>query len=255
MKMRWYDRVLIALGGAVLMASGVLVILAGLGFVELPAMLAFASWLPGINWQWMTVLFIAGILCILWGFRLLIWPVAGMRADRGGKYYTVKTNDGDGVYISVQALDHLIHRCLSQWPEILSTQVRIGGREAAMQITLRVTLASGANIPGLLSEVRGRIRSYIEECSGVTVENVRVIVETTKEGSAAKEKEAKLLPGAEVAPETKAEPEPEPDGRVFSYFPDPFVASEPAEAQREDETPEEDNSEKPIEEGKTDAWE
>lgn len=207
MKMRWYDRILVSLGGVVLMGVGVLVALSGIGAIELPEPFAIDAWL-GSGWQWMPILFLVGLLIVAWGVHLLIRPLYSLFGERGGRYYTVKTDDGDGVHISVQALDHLVHKCLEEWPEVLTSQVRMGGQEDAMRIMLRVSLASGVRIPELLANVRTRIREYIEQCSGVTVDKVKIVVEAAKnEGgkehkTAAKARDVKLLEEADeqVAP-------------------------------------------------------
>ncbi len=191
MKLRWYDRILVSVSGLILVALGVLVMLAAGGVLSLPEPFALNAWL-GDGWQWMPLIFLAGLLLIAWGGRLFLRPLI-RRGEAGGKYYTVSGGE-TGVVISVQAIDHLVRKCLETWPEILSAQVKIGGQEEAMHLTLRVTLRSNVRIPELLRDVRAEIKDYIEECSGVTVQSVRVIVEATKDAREAQKQELKLLP-------------------------------------------------------------
>lgn len=224
LKLRWYDRVLVSLGGLVLAALGVCVMLSAGGILDLSSLFAFDVWL-GDGWQWMPLIFLAGLLLAAWGVWLFVRPMLRSR-DTAGKYYTVQDSGEGGVHISVQALDHLVHRCLSIWPEILTAQVRIGGQEDAMRITLRTTLRSDVRIPDLIGEVRQEIKSYVEECSGVKVESVRVIVEATKED--------KDQPGIGPAPRRKEEPAALPE--TLRKEPEPEAAAEP-EAPRQEPDP------------------
>lgn len=178
MNLRWYDRVLIALSGLLLAALGVLATLMGGGVVR-PESFTLDFWL-GDGWQWMPVIVLGGLLLLAWGVWMIIRPFVET-SDTSGRYYILKDRGDGEVQISVQALDHLVHRALGVWPEILSAHVRIGGQEDAMHITLRTTIQANVRIPELIGEVRAKIKQYVEECAGVRVESVKVIIVATKD--------------------------------------------------------------------------
>lgn len=196
MKMRWYDRILVSLSGLVLTALGIFVMLAGGGVMKLPEPLALDTWL-GSGWQWMPLVFLGGLLLIAWGLWLLLRPFM-RRGESRGRYYTVHDGGVDSVQISIQALDHLVHKCLDRRSEILSSNVRISGQEDAMRILLRMTVRSGVTIPTLVAQVRKEIKLYVEQCAGVTVESVRIVVEATKEAKGAANEPELLLPPMEA---------------------------------------------------------
>ncbi len=226
MKMRWYDRILVSLSGLVLIVLGVIVMLAGGGVIELPGPLALDRWL-GTGWRWMPLVFLAGLLLIAWGLWLLLRPMM-RRDEKSGRYYTVHDGGEDSVHISVQALDHLVHKCLDRRDEILSATVKITGQEDAMRILLRMTVRSGIVIPSLVAQVRSEIKRYVEQCAGVTVESVRIVVEATKEAKG--EPEAEALPPASGVPASVAEP-----FEAFAAKPvldtEPIPQAEPVRAQ------------------------
>ncbi|MDR0928840.1 MAG: alkaline shock response membrane anchor protein AmaP [Oscillospiraceae bacterium] len=177
MTLKWYDRALIALSGLVLAALGVLLALLGSGLLSAEAF-GLDIWL-GTGWQWMPILCAAGALLMAWGLRL-IWRQ--LIPARGGAYYSLGgAGEAGGVQIAVQALDHLVRKSLGTHPEILTSHIRIGGREDAMQITLRLTLRTGVRIPALVAQVRQEIKAYVEDCAGVTVQQIEIIVESTKD--------------------------------------------------------------------------
>jgi uncharacterized alkaline shock family protein YloU len=236
MTLKWYDRALIALGGLVLMALGVLLALAGSGLMGQAWDLDI--WL-GDSWQWMPVLCAAGALLVLWGLRL-IWRQ--LFTARGGAYYRIGgMGEAGGVQIAVQALDHLVRKSLDTHPEILASHIRVGGQEDAMQITLRLTLRTGVRIPALVEQVRREIKAYVEDCAGVTVQQIEIIVASTKDArGGAKEEGAatqmRIADLPEPEPEPLPEPEPEP---LIALSPDAFPFPEEAEETEEAEEAEE----------------
>lgn len=178
MKLRWYDRILVALSGLVLMALGVCVILAAGGVITLPEAIAFDTWL-GDGWQWMPIVFLAGALLFIWGLWLLIRPFR-RGSEHGGKYYTLQSEEDGNVRISVNAIDNLVHRAIDAYPQIVSSKVRIGGQEDAMEITLHLTLHSDVRIPELVEELRADIKQSLQHSAGVTVKTVQIYVDATK---------------------------------------------------------------------------
>lgn len=198
MNLRWYDRVLVALSGLVLTAAGVGVILAAGGVIHLPAAIAFDTWL-GDGWQWMPLVFLAGVLLIFWGLWLVIRPLR--RGEGAGKYYMLRNEEHGDVRISVHAIDHLVQKCIRRYGQVVSSRVRIGGREDAMHITLHLTLQSDVNIPRLTSELREDITEQLRQSAGVTVENVQVYVDATKDDKNADEEVKYIEAAARPAPE------------------------------------------------------
>ncbi|MCL1963990.1 MAG: alkaline shock response membrane anchor protein AmaP [Firmicutes bacterium] len=188
MNLRWYDRVLIALSGLLMACLGVLTTLVGVGVVR-PDSFGFDVW-PGNSWQWTSILVLAGLLLLAWGAWLMVRPFIG-EGDISGRYYTLQNQEAGDVHISVQALDHLVHKVIGAWPQILSAHVRITGQENAMRITLRASIQANVRIPELIDKVRAQIKRYVEECAGVKVESVTVIIVSTKD---VKQDDVTLLP-------------------------------------------------------------
>ena len=116
MRLRWYDRILVALSGVVLAVLGAGVILCGCGVIRLPQGIALDLW-TGQDWKWLPVIFLGGLLLFVWGVHLIVRPLCPKR-DLHGRYFTVKTNGEDTLSISVSALDQLVRKCLDAHPEV-----------------------------------------------------------------------------------------------------------------------------------------
>lgn len=185
MRLRWYDRILFALSGLVLVALGVGVVLVAGNVIQLPEAVALDTWL-GTGWQWLPLLFLVGIVLIIWGLFLLVRPFrSGEKA--GGKYYVLKdASDGD-VKISLHAIDHLVHKVLDAYAQVTASKVKIGGKEDAMEITLHLTVRSDVSIPSLVDEVKEDIKRSLQHSAGVTVSSVKVFVDATKDDKGAAE--------------------------------------------------------------------
>ena len=233
MKLRWYDRVLVSLGGLMLAGLGILVMLAAGGVVGvfgLPDWLALDRWM-GDGWQWMPLIFIAGLLLTVWGVYLFLRP---LRAYGGAqdRYFSMGDAENGEMTISVQALDHLVHKCVDARPEILSAQVQIAGREDSIEVTLRMVLRADVRIPRLVEQVQAQVRQHLQDCAGVRVESVRIIVESTRDPNARASRASVKL--ASVEPQPLPQPDPaEKDVRNDSLRP-PVSAETPA---RQEEAP------------------
>lgn len=222
MKLRWYDRVLVALSGLVLMALGACVILAAGGVIALPEPIAFDTWL-GDGWQWMPLIFLAGALLVIWGLFLFLRPFH--RGEERGKYYTLQSEDDGNVRISVGAIDHLVRRAIDAYDQVLTAKVKIGGQEDAMQVTLHLTLVSDVRIPELVEMLREDIKASLKRGAGVTVAVVQVYIDATRDE---KGDGVRKLP-APPAEDAQA-PREVVNAVVFSKMPAAPEAAAPAQA-------------------------
>lgn len=183
MSVRWYDRILIVLGGLLLLAVGALAIIAGGGLLT---SLLDTAWSHEFNlwlaekWQWTPVIIIGGIVLVLLGVLMIARSLR--RGDESsGKYYTLQSEPEGNVRISVHAIDHLVHKCIDRYGQVISSKVKIGGQEDNMEITLHMTLHTDVRIPGLVDELREDIRKSLEKSAGVTVQKVQIYVDAAKD--------------------------------------------------------------------------
>lgn len=227
MNVRWYDRILILLGSLVILAMGALAIAAGGGL--LPSLWdtawshEFNTWL-GAKWQWTPVIIVGGIVLVVLSILTLIR--ACTRGGEGGRYYTLQSEPEGNVRISVHAIDNLVHKSIDQYGQVVSSRVKIGGKEDNMEITLHMTLHTEVNIPGLVGDLREDIMRSLEKSAGVTVQKVQIYVDAAKDG---KEKDGvRYLEGRRQEP--KEAPEPDPVNTA-SYYTAPVVITEDKAAQ------------------------
>lgn len=81
------------------------------------------------------------------------------------------------VRISVKALEALVQRCLSQHPEIKVVSSSLASDEESVRVDVHIALQSDISMPLAISSLQKQIKRYLEACSGVKVEEVRVFVD------------------------------------------------------------------------------
>ena len=172
MKLRIWDRLVSALTGLLALAAGVGMILKTTGLVSFGAL---QSKLQGFG---QNVLRIAGVVS---GVLLVLLGIHGIgmlfrrRKDKG--FVIQRTELGD-MSISMKALESMAKRCVSIYPDMTINSTRIYRTRDGISVELKVTLASGVNIPLTVNALQKQIKQYITSCSGIDVHEVRVRVET-----------------------------------------------------------------------------
>lgn len=247
MKLRWYDRILVALSGLVLAAAGVAVVLWGCGAIRLPEPFALDLWTGG-DWQWLPVIFLGGALVFAWGLRLLVRPFC-FRQDKQSRYFTVKTGETDTLSISVAALDQLVRKCVNACPEVTTSKIVITGQEKAMRVNVRVTLRGGVCIPEVVARLQDQIKQYVTGCSGVPVETVRVIVEAAKDDGEGAESVKLLKPVEQLPSVDRGETEKAAEAEAAAEeakTPEPETAAEAEEKEEPVQAPVEKEAEEPL---------
>lgn len=91
--------------------------------------------------------------------------------------FALQRNENGMVRISVKALEALVQRCLSQHPEIKVVSSSLVSDEESVRVDVHVALQSDISMPLAISSLQKQIKRYLEACSGVKVEEVRVFVD------------------------------------------------------------------------------
>jgi len=136
------------------------------------------------------------------------------------------------VRISLKALEALVHRCLSQHPELKVISSSLFSDEESVRVDVHITLQSDISMPLAVSALQKQITRYLEACSGVVVDEVRVFVDGTMAPNAETAKSPYAIPTAllegEPLPTAQEEEAAEPEA-VASEEPVELVMETPAE--------------------------
>ncbi len=179
--------------------------------------------------------------------------------------FAIQRNENGMVRISLKALETLVNKVLNQHAELKVVTSSLYSDEESIRVDVHIALQSDISMPLAISSLQKQIKRYIEACSGVQVQEVRIFVDSTlpADENAAKspyaipdsllkgtgdalteghpEEEPAEPPKAEPVPEPKPEsaPEPAPEKEPFgqSDFMREAYAPMPAEEPAPEENP------------------
>lgn len=222
MKLRIIDRILIALSGLILLALG--------AWIALDAM-SIVTPISEVLAQLLNVQSVAGALVVAAVSVLLallgVYDVCVLfRRGRGKRGFISQKSENGEIAISVKSIESLVIKCAQKHGEIQVQSVAVDEARDGLIIRLRVTLASGMNIPLAVGTLQKQIKQYITACSGVDVREVQVKVESTE----GEPDDSLYLVQDEPAAIPVEKPQPEPS---------PAEAAVPVEVPAEEPVPEE----------------
>ena len=175
-KLRFWDRVLSAVMGVLCILAAAAIVLHVAGWLTLQQirdMIASLTvgWQPWMYWGVFGVAMLLLVMLGLHGVGLLF----RRRKDKG--FVTQHTEYGD-MNISIKALENMVKKCVDAHSELTANSTRIYLVRGGVSMDMKITLASGVNIPLTVNALQKQIKQYITSCSGVDVHEVRVKVET-----------------------------------------------------------------------------
>ena len=171
MQLKWYERLIIALSG-LLIVCAVLLEVAVLVFKPELRTAILAEHIP----FWYLVAYCT-VLALLLAIGFFCFPIAFRRSTSKGSVIQ-KTELGE-VRISINALKTMINRCIDSHHELSIRSEKIYKYRNGIVVELLVTMATGLNIPLTVNALQKQIKQYITSCSGIDVYEVRVNVETS----------------------------------------------------------------------------
>lgn len=175
-KLRFWDRVLSAVMGILCILAAAAIVLHVAGWLPLQQIKDVVASLTGGLQAWMrwAIFGVAMLLLVLLGLHG-IGLLFRRRKDKG--FVTQHTEYGD-MNISIKALENMVKKCVDAHSELTANSTRIYLVRGGVSMDMKITLASGVNIPLTVNALQKQIKQYITSCSGVDVHEVRVKVET-----------------------------------------------------------------------------
>lgn len=93
--------------------------------------------------------------------------------------FAIQQNENGMVRISLKALDSLVQKCLGQHAELKVVSSSLYSDEESIRVDVHISLQADISMPLAISALQKQIKKYLEACSGVVVQEVRVFVDGT----------------------------------------------------------------------------
>lgn len=168
----WFDRLLVALGGLMLMALAIgsaLWLLKGVWSELFIARLADLRQTESSYW----VMWVLAFFILLVGARM-VW-LAFRRPQRMSSVFQV--NELGSLAIAREAIENLVQQALSQMRGVYTQELRVKTNELGeLQISIVLNADGERDFPGLVADVQTRVKYRVEEITGVSVRDVHVTI-------------------------------------------------------------------------------
>ena len=220
---------------------------------------------------------LAGVAIVLGLIGVLLISAMTPSRKKRSSNFAIQRNENGMVRISVKALETLVSKCLNQHVELKVITSSLYSDEESIRVDVHIALQSDISMPLAISALQKQIKRYIEACSGVNVQEVRIFVDSTIPATEETAKSPYAIPEnllhnpnealveGQTAIKTAAALSPEPESEsTVSEKDDPFAVSkgsssvweaeteETIETAEQPETPEKTNEE--ISEDNPDKW-
>ena len=177
MKHPVWDRILILLCALVALgcAAGVVALLVGKISFDM-----MTGWLASVDMSRFVVkAAMAGIAALFVLLFLLLFAMILPSKKKRSSNYAIQRNENGMVRISLKALETLVNKCLNQHAELKVVTSSLYSDEESIRVDVHISLQSDISMPLAISALQKQIKKYLEACSGVMVQEVRVFVDST----------------------------------------------------------------------------
>ena len=176
MKIKAIDKLLLILLALVLVALGVLLICMALGVVAPQGCVNALAVLYSGFWSAL-ILGVVGALILILTFRVLI---AFLRKPQQPREQNALVSAGEfgSTYISYAAIDAMVQRHCKGNAKIKECQSSIMPADDGVTIALKLMVQNDVAVPQLTEDLMQSLKVYVEQLSGITVKDIRMVVQS-----------------------------------------------------------------------------
>ncbi len=145
--------------------------------------IAMSSWMPG--WANEAIVLAAvGALLLL----ALILLILGLKPKKKASNAVVKGSEFGEVMISITAVENMVLRVVQQTRSIKDVSRKVVFTPDGLVVRIVINVMPDIALPELITELQSRTKEYLEEITGITVHEVKVLVENVNMDQAASKK-------------------------------------------------------------------
>jgi uncharacterized alkaline shock family protein YloU len=125
---------------------------------------------------------IAAFLIALVFFALsLMFLLSGVRSSKDKKAVSKYTNIGE-VRISLNSIDNIATNASRKANGVKDTKTEVRNADDGVSIIVRAVVLPDISIPAISEDIQMRVKKSVEECSGIAVKDVKIIVDSIYSG-------------------------------------------------------------------------
>ena len=169
------SRVILAILGIIGLLSGLFLVLFTLGLITAftTGVFLFIGRLTGD----FSYTFLGALLLVV-GVVLLVFSAKGSKKERSSAEGTIVSFTETGeIRISFRAIESMVLNASRKIKGVREVNTRLNFTEQGLVIYLRIKVIPDMPIPTLVDELQNKVRAYVQEISGSSVAEVKVLVE------------------------------------------------------------------------------
>lgn len=93
----------------------------------------------------------------------------------------IKSTGLGGVFISINAIEEMAMRHIASHEAVRNVKTSIKIRDSKANITAKIAIAEGTNIPEVLLSLQTSLKEHIEVLAGIEVNKIHLLVEKTSQ--------------------------------------------------------------------------
>ncbi len=128
-----------------------------------------------LNWAGQNLLLIGGGAAALIGLILLALGLRSPAKKVGNA--VLKGSEFGEVLISIAAVENMVLRVIQQTQGIKDVARKVTYGPEGLLVSVQISVMPDLSIPDLVGELQGKIKSYLEEITGILVQEVKVKVD------------------------------------------------------------------------------
>ena len=176
MKMKWFDRLLLALVLIIFIGIAVCTIGIAAGPLRAPFEDFYALMTNGLLIN-VIILVAVGLVLLLIALRV-IYACCAKKTVPAPTTVLLKTTDCGSIRIAISAVDSMVQRAARNAPsvrDVVSRVITTANEELAIQ--LRITYAPDTELSAATAKVQEDVKAYVQKHTGVPVQEVQVFVD------------------------------------------------------------------------------
>ena len=177
MKHPVWDRILILLCALAALSGAAGVVMLLIGKISLETIVALITSIDMS--QFVVKAAMVGVAAVFVLLFLLLFAMILPSRKKRSSNYAIQRNENGMVRISLKALESLVQKCLNQHAELKVVTSSLYSDEESIRVDVHISLQSDISMPLAISALQKQIKKYLEACSGVMVQEVRVFVDST----------------------------------------------------------------------------
>ena len=122
------------------------------------------------------------IIALIFFAMSIIFLLSGVRSNKDKKAVSKHTNIGE-VKISLNSIENIALNAARKVNGVRETKAYVNKIDDNVAISIKLVVMPDVNIPSISEDVQERVKKSVEESSGISVKEVKVIVESIFSGT------------------------------------------------------------------------